>query len=170
VAAKKPAKKPAKKAARKPVKAAKAKSSPARKAAPAKKAAPARKAAAARKPAAVKKLAMVKLDQAQAIAMLNGAIGEVVRSSMPDLTARQMAVLLSVHSGGAPATVRGLAAALKLQKPAVSRALDRLGDLGYIERKVDQADRRNVLIKSTGAGNGYLRKFGDLLVRAGKMK
>ncbi len=193
-------KKPAKKPAKKPTKATKAKSAPAKKApakkapakkapakkapakkAPAKKAparkAPARKAAARKAPAAkapaARKKAMpdtVKLVQAQAVALLHGAVSEAVRSDMPDLTARQMAVLLSINSSDGPATVRGLAGDLNLQKPAISRALDRLADLGFIERKTDTGDRRNVLIRATGGGNAYLRKFADLVVRAGRMK
>ena len=48
--------------------------------------------------------------------------------------------MLSVYLGDGPHTVRGLATALKISKPAVSRALDRLGELGYVRRQRDDMD------------------------------
>jgi DNA-binding MarR family transcriptional regulator len=86
-----------------------------------------------------------------------------VRGDAPDLSARQMALMLSVYLGDAPHTVRGLALALKISKPAVSRALDRLGELGYIRRQRDDLDRRNVLVQKTTAGAGFLTEFSQLI-------
>lgn len=71
--------------------------------------------------------------------------------------------MLSVYLGDAPHTVRGLALALKISKPAVSRALDRLGELGYIRRQRDDLDRRNVLVQKTIAGAGFLTDFSRLI-------
>jgi DNA-binding MarR family transcriptional regulator len=79
-----------------------------------------------------------------------------------DLTARQFALLLHVYLMPPPHTVRGLSAALGLSKPAITRALDRLGRYDYLRRKRDQADKRNVLIQRTVKGAVYLREFGDL--------
>ena len=53
-----------------------------------------------------------------------------VAADQPDLTMRQLAVLLTVYITAPPHTVRGLAANLNISKPAVTRALDRLSDLG----------------------------------------
>lgn len=86
-----------------------------------------------------------------------------VRGDAPDLSARQMALLLSVYLGDGPHTVRGLASALKISKPAVSRALDRLGELGYIRRQRDELDHRNVLVQKTMGGAGFLTEFSRLI-------
>lgn len=77
-----------------------------------------------------------------------------------------MALMLSVYLGDAPHTVRGLASALKISKPAVSRALDRLGELGYIRRQRDDLDRRNVLVQKTSDGAGFLTEFSRLIDEA----
>jgi DNA-binding MarR family transcriptional regulator len=57
-----------------------------------------------------------------------------VRRAGPDLSSRQLALLLTVYLTQPPHTVRGLAATLNISKPAISRALDRLGRLGFIRR------------------------------------
>lgn len=89
-----------------------------------------------------------------------------VRSDVADLSARQMALLLSIYIGEQPHTVRGLAKDLKISKPAVSRALDRLGELGYIRRERDDLDRRNVLVQRTPAGAVYLKSFAGMIATA----
>lgn len=88
-----------------------------------------------------------------------GALVKWVRSNRPDLTNRQLAVLLIVTTGAAPHTVRGLAARLDLAKPAVSRALDRLAELAYLRRVPDRADRRNVFIVATKLGQLLVQDF-----------
>ncbi|HWT07603.1 MAG TPA: MarR family transcriptional regulator, partial [Roseomonas sp.] len=77
----------------------------------------------------------------QHIGILRETIVALVRSDGPDLSARQLAVLLTVYLGEGPHTVRGLAADLNVSKPAITRALDRLGELDLARRKVDPADR-----------------------------
>jgi DNA-binding MarR family transcriptional regulator len=85
-----------------------------------------------------------------------------LRRDHPELTQRQFAILLQVYLTAPPHTVRGLAAELNVSKPAVTRALDRLGRLDFIRRKRDEADRRNVLVQRTVKGSVFLRDFGDL--------
>ncbi len=77
-----------------------------------------------------------------------------------------MALLLTVYLTVPPHTVRGLAQSLNISKPAVSRALDRLGDLGLVKRKLDETDRRSVLVQRTVKGSVFLREFGDIVVSA----
>ena len=108
----------------------------------------------------------VDLKAVQALDLWRGAIVESVRRDAPDLSARQMALLLTVYLSSPPHTVRGLAAALNVSKPAVTRALDRLGEYGLVRRKVDETDRRSVLIQRTVKGSVFLREFGDLIVTA----
>ncbi len=101
--------------------------------------------------------------QLQSLELWRHALVASVRADAPDLSARQMALMLSVYLGDAPHTVRGLALALKISKPAVSRALDRLGELGYIRRQRDDLDRRNVLVQKTTNGANFLTEFSRLI-------
>ena len=71
--------------------------------------------------------------------------------------------MLSVYLGEGPHTVRGLAQALRISKPAVSRALDRLGELSYVRRQRDDLDRRNVLVQRTTSGAQFLTEFSGLI-------
>ena len=86
-----------------------------------------------------------------------------VRADGPDLTTRQMALLLTVYLEPGPHTVRGLAADLGVAKPVVTRALDTLGRLGLLKRTRDAADRRNVLVHRTVKGAVYLSDFADMI-------
>jgi len=86
-----------------------------------------------------------------------------VRSGEPDLTNRQMALLLVVYLTPGPHTVRGLALMLGVSKPVVTRALNTLGTLGYLRRERDEADRRNVFVARTTVGNDFLEGFGNLI-------
>nr|WP_294848478.1 MarR family winged helix-turn-helix transcriptional regulator [uncultured Sphingomonas sp.] len=89
-----------------------------------------------------------------------------VRSGEPDLTNRQMALLLLVYLTPGPHTVRGLAGTLGVSKPVVTRALNTLGSLGYLRRERDQDDRRNVFVVRTNDGAQFLEGFKQYL-RAG---
>jgi len=89
-----------------------------------------------------------------------------VRDTSPDLTARQMALLLTVYTLSPPHTVRGLASELKMSKPAVTRALDTLGRMDLLRRKRDDADKRSVLIQRTVKGSVYLSEFADSIIEA----
>ena len=91
---------------------------------------------------------------------------ESVRRAGPDLSARQMAVLLSIYRTEAPHTVRALAANLKVSKPAITRALDRLQKLELIRRKTDERDRRSVLLQRTVKGSVFLSEFGELVAES----
>lgn len=86
-----------------------------------------------------------------------------VRSGQPDLTNRQMALLLLVYLTSGPHTVRGLAQSLGVSKPVVTRALNTLSSLGYLRRERDEADRRNIFIAPTELGAHFLESFGGLI-------
>lgn len=93
---------------------------------------------------------------------LNGwmkALIGYVRSGEPDLTNRQMALLMLVYLTPGPHTVRGLARLLSVSKPVVTRALNTLGALGYLRRERDQDDRRNVFVVRTSDGAEFLEGF-----------
>lgn len=83
-----------------------------------------------------------------------------------DLTARQTALLLTVYLDPPPHTVRGLAARLELPKPAITRAVERLNQLGLVRRKREAADKRSVQIHRTVRGAAYLTDFREAVGRA----
>lgn len=62
--------------------------------------------------------------------------------------------------------MRGLAEVLKISKPAITRALDRLSDIELVRRKPDEQDRRSVLIQHTVRGSVFLREFVELISEA----
>ena len=51
---------------------------------------------------------------------------DYVRSGRPELTNRQMALMMTVYISAGPHTVRGLAEALHVSKPVITRALNKL--------------------------------------------
>ena len=91
------------------------------------------------------------------------ALVDYVRSGEPDLTNRQMALLLVVYLRPGPHTVRGLARALNVSKPVVTRALNRLGTLGYLRRQRDDSDKRNIFVARTSEGADFLEEFGQFI-------
>ena len=110
----------------------------------------------------------IELSELDALDLWRRAIVNSVRLDAPDLTARQMALLLTVYLTPPPHTVRGLADTLKVSKPAITRAIDRLGDMELVRRKVDEQDRRSVLIQRTVRGSVFLREYGELIVAAAR--
>jgi DNA-binding MarR family transcriptional regulator len=86
----------------------------------------------------------------------------LVRQDMPDLSLRQCAVLIAVAQAEPGkrievTTVRRLAERLNVSKPAITRAFDRLVELGLGKRVTDPADRRSVFFVPTPAGTSMAR-------------
>ncbi len=109
---------------------------------------------------------MWELSELEALDVWRRAAVAGVRLDAPDLSARQMALLLTVYLTPPPHTVRGLADLMRVSKPAITRAVDRLGEFGLVRRKIDDNDRRSVLIQRTVKGSVFLREFGELIVAA----
>ena len=108
----------------------------------------------------------VKADMKEAAPLTGPALGswmrtlvDYVRSGEPDLTNRQMALMMIVYIVSGPHTVRGLADKLNVSKPVITRALNKLGALGYLRRERDEADRRNIFITRTSKGAHFLDGF-----------
>ncbi len=93
--------------------------------------------------------------------MMRRVSADAVRGAAADLTARQFALLLAIFMRPGPHSVRELAQALDLPKPAVTRALDVLERLGFIRRKRDQTDRRDVSVHRTVKGAVFLYDYGE---------
>lgn len=105
----------------------------------------------------------LEIDRKQALDLWRDVTVSTVRGEDADLTARQLAVLMTVYLGPPPHTVRGLAAALGVGKPAITRALDTLTRHGLVRRRKDEADGRNVLVQRTAKGAAYLEDFADTI-------
>lgn len=110
----------------------------------------------------------LELTASQALGLWHGVMLEQVRQDGFDLTLRQMAILLHIYLVPPPHTVRGLAATLGVTKPVITRALDRMGEIGLVDRVRDDIDRRNVIIKRTVKGALYLEALGDLVMAQGR--
>jgi len=106
---------------------------------------------------------MIHLKPGQALSLWQKSMLAQVHGEDPDLTVRQMAILLSVYLDPPPHTVRGLAAKLGVTKPVITRALDTMGIMGLVSRRRDERDRRNVLIQRTVKGSEYLERLADLV-------
>jgi len=108
----------------------------------------------------------MEINPNDALDMWRRAMVDSVRREAPDLSARQMGLLLLVYMTDGPHTVRGLSETLRISKPAVTRAVDRLAKLEMVRRKEDDQDRRSVLIQRTVKGSIFLREFGVIIASA----
>ena len=100
------------------------------------------------------------------VALLRDTVVALVRRDGADLSARQLGVFLTCYLNEGGHTVRGLAADLNVSKPAITRALDRLGELDLARRKVDPMDRRSVLVQRTAKGSAFLRDLRAIMADA----
>jgi DNA-binding MarR family transcriptional regulator len=100
--------------------------------------------------------------------VLRQTIIALVRRDGPDLSARQLGVFLTSYLEDEAQTVRGLAAKLKVSKPAITRALDRLFEFDLVRRKTDPLDRRSILVQRTVPGTTFLRDLKKILADADK--
>ncbi len=99
----------------------------------------------------------------QMVSILRETVVALVRRDGPDLSARQLGVFLTCYLRDGGHTVRGLAAELNVSKPAITRALDRLGELDLARRKVDPLDRRSILVQRTLKGAAFLRDLRSIM-------
>ena len=100
------------------------------------------------------------------IRVLQETIVTLVRRDGTDLSSRQLGVMLISYLTDGPHTVRGLAAKLNVSKPAITRALDRLGDHDLARRKPDPSDRRSVLVQRTPKGTAFMRDLRNTILAA----
>jgi DNA-binding MarR family transcriptional regulator len=100
--------------------------------------------------------------------ILRDTVVSLVRKEGPDLTARQLAVLLISYLEDGPHTVRGLAARLEVAKPAITRALDRLEQFDLAHRRQDPRDRRSIVVARTPEGQAFLESLRGMLDEAAR--
>ncbi len=103
------------------------------------------------------------VESSERLGNWRGALLRYVQSGQPDLTNRQMALLMVAGQEAGPHTVRGLAKRLGVSKPVVTRALNSLSSLGLVVRRRDERDRRSVLVELTADGEAFLADFAGLI-------
>ena len=106
----------------------------------------------------------VELRPSQALKLLQDFAFALVTDGEPDLSARQLSILLTIYLEPPPHTVRALAAKLRVTKPVITRALNTMGKLGLVTRRRDETDRRNVVIQRTPKGALAVERLGDVLI------
>lgn len=111
----------------------------------------------------VRKIQAERISRKESLAFWHRVTLATVRSDAPDLSARQLAMLMSIYLEDGLHTVRSLAKHLDVTKAAISRATDSLCKLGYIERKPDHRDKRSVVLARTSAGIHFLSEFADII-------
>ena len=105
-------------------------------------------------------------DSVAALNLWRRAHVAMVRKSENDLSMRQMCILLTVYTVEPPHTIRGMAEAMNIAKPAVTRAVDKLEMLGLVKRKEDPKDKRSILVQRTVQGSVFLTDMGNVLLGA----
>lgn len=110
----------------------------------------------------------IEISDLQALDLWRRTVVTGVRRKAPDLSSRQMAMLLTIYLTPPPHTVRGLAQQLRISKPAVTRGLDKLGKLELARRKTDENDRRSILVQRTVRGSVFLREYGELITASAR--
>jgi DNA-binding MarR family transcriptional regulator len=110
-------------------------------------------------------LMIPRITPAQSLQLWHDVALAQVTDDEPDLSVRQICILLTIYLEAPPHTVRDLAAKLKVSKPVVTRALDSMGKVGLVTRRRDEADKRNVLVQRTVKGALYLERLSDLIAQ-----
>ena len=105
----------------------------------------------------------MRFSSTQALQLWHDVALAQVKDDEPDLSVRQISILLTIYLEAPPHTVRDLASKLNVSKPVITRALDSMGKLGIVSRRRDDEDRRNVLVQRTVKGALYLERLSDLI-------
>lgn len=78
----------------------------------------------------------------------------------PQLNARQLAIMMFLAMRGAVTDSGEVGRELLLHKPAVCRAADALGILGYVKRQRNAKDTRRVYFYLTDEGRAFIASMG----------
>jgi DNA-binding response OmpR family regulator len=105
----------------------------------------------------------------QIIDVFRQTIVALSRREGPDLTARQLGMLLICYLENDAQTVRGLAGKLNVSTPAIIRALDRLVVLNLVRRGKDSLYRRGIVVERTITGAAFIHDFNKVAAEAGKV-
>lgn len=86
--------------------------------------------------------------------LIDQAMSFVTSPAYMDLTIRQLAIIGVAADADEPLRVKDMAAAIKVDKPVICRALDRMERDGLLERRKGR-DRRDCFIHVTDAGRAF---------------
>lgn len=75
------------------------------------------------------------------------------------LSVRQLGLLSLVYIDHIHASVDRYATELKLSKPAITKALNRLEELNFIKRKIAWQDKRKITVLPTLTGQDYINRI-----------
>jgi len=104
----------------------------------------------------------------RALSMWRGVTAAALQNMSIDLSARQTAILLTVHLEPGPHSLKSLSKNLSISKPAVCRAVDVLENAKLLRRAPDKKDGRNMLIMPTAKGGVYLHELAQIILQASK--
>jgi DNA-binding MarR family transcriptional regulator len=93
---------------------------------------------------------IAKAKRSDALAIWHRVTLETVLSNGPDLSSRQLSVLMTIYLDNTNQTVK-------------SRALDTLTKYGFVKRAPDPRDRRSIIVMRTSGGILYLQHFADII-------
>jgi DNA-binding MarR family transcriptional regulator len=88
---------------------------------------------------------------------ISDAIKFLRKNGYDQFNVRQLDIVLALRVD--QQTVRGLAELLDTSKPAITRAVDKFEELGWVERKVDPKDRRSIFMSLTKEGRKFVGSF-----------
>jgi len=100
----------------------------------------------------------------QLIASLDATLRSQLTSGLDALTIHQLAYLEAVHALGAP-TITEIAARLRVSKPSVTAAVQRLVRLGYLQKSPSPSDRRAIHIHLSPKGLALAQSRQEALQR-----
>jgi DNA-binding MarR family transcriptional regulator len=83
----------------------------------------------------------------------------MIREDTPDLTCRQMGVLLICCNKPIPLSAAAIAEKLNVERPTITRAMDRLEALELARRRPNPADARSVLLVPSAKGRAMCRRL-----------
>ena len=86
----------------------------------------------------------------------------LVRRDQPALSAHQFGVFLTCYLRPGDHTVRSLAKELGVSKSVITRALDKLTELGLAVRRADPEDGRSIIVERTEAGHLMLQDLHEI--------
>jgi len=114
---------------------------------------------------AAKKIASKTL---RALSLWRGITTAALKDMPIDLSARQTAILLTVHLESGPHSLKSLTKNLSISKPAVCRAVDVLENAKLVRRAADKKDGRNMWIVPTAKGSAYLHELAAIILQVSK--
>jgi DNA-binding MarR family transcriptional regulator len=107
------------------------------------------------------------LDQSidRTVSMLQHTIIALMRHRL-DLSVPQLAIFLIYYLDDGPHSLGSLAERLEIERPTISRAIDRLCQLDLVDRKRDTTGCRTLYVKQTIKGSAFLQELHSIMSEA----